>query len=240
MARLSSLASTNKGRDEIQKMLTENSDGTFTVKFPGADKPITVNKPTPAELALYNTPDSHGIWASVIEKAYGESLRGSSLRNKYKNINEDGLAQEIADKGDDYFTHADEMLTGKKPISIADMPDHLEQIHNELVRSFKEGLPASTGADSDPGLMTDIYRRLFSPEDAVKPIGNDPSGKVLDHQYAVINYDPDTRTVTLRNPYGFGIIDTPENQHRSGSDDGIFTMSLKKFAQTFSDVDLVK
>lgn len=54
------------------------------------------------------------------------------------------------------------------------------------------------------------------------------------HAYAVIGYDPATRTVTLRNPWG-------GNERAEKGDclqDGIFTMSLDEYLRTFSRMDV--
>lgn len=53
------------------------------------------------------------------------------------------------------------------------------------------------------------------------------------HAYAVVGYDPRTQTVTLRNPWGNG-----ERADRDGRNDGTFTMSLREFQVTFSDLDV--
>lgn len=53
------------------------------------------------------------------------------------------------------------------------------------------------------------------------------------HAYAVVGYDPRTQTVTLRNPWGNG-----ERADRDGRNDGTFSMSLREFQVTFSDLDV--
>lgn len=56
------------------------------------------------------------------------------------------------------------------------------------------------------------------------------------HEYSIENYDPATRTVTIRNPWGKGDPLTADGKPRDGKDDGVFTMSLDEFQRTFSDV----
>ncbi len=43
-------------------------------------------------------------------------------------------------------------------------------------------------------------------------------------------------TVTIRNPWGKGDPLNAAGKPRDGKDDGVFTMSLDEFQQTFSDV----
>jgi len=57
----------------IQDAIKDNHDGTYTVTFPGAkDFPITAKAPTYQEQGLFNHASKDGIWASVMEKAYGQ------------------------------------------------------------------------------------------------------------------------------------------------------------------------
>jgi hypothetical protein len=55
----------------IVDMITDNHNGTYSVKFPGIDKPVQVNAPTNAELACYGTGSKHGTWSTVLQMAYG-------------------------------------------------------------------------------------------------------------------------------------------------------------------------
>ena len=65
---MTALAQTNP--DAIVRMITNNDNGTYTVRFPGR-QPIQVNSPTNAELAYYGTGNSHGLWSTILQSAYG-------------------------------------------------------------------------------------------------------------------------------------------------------------------------
>jgi hypothetical protein len=69
----------------IQDMITENKDGTYTVKFPQVDRAITVRPPDPKE--GFST--SNGVWMPVLEKAYGTYLadRGPKVQVPGPNFN---------------------------------------------------------------------------------------------------------------------------------------------------------
>jgi hypothetical protein len=55
--------------DSLVRLITPNSDGTYTVAFPGK-RPVRLHAPTDGELAAYSDA-TDGIWLSLLEKAYG-------------------------------------------------------------------------------------------------------------------------------------------------------------------------
>ena len=57
----------NRDPEALSKMITDNKDGSYSVKFPDSDKTYKVTQPTQAELASY----SHNEQSAIIEKAYG-------------------------------------------------------------------------------------------------------------------------------------------------------------------------
>lgn len=72
---LSALAATAKNDPQaIADAIKDNHDGTYTVTFPGAkDTPVTVKAPTAMEMAIFNSPgNNNGVWATVMEKAFGQ------------------------------------------------------------------------------------------------------------------------------------------------------------------------
>lgn len=74
VAALTSLAKQNP--NAIKDMITTNADGTYTVKFPGIDQPITVGKPTPEEIARVHGLSEHGSWPLILQKAFGAYYGG--------------------------------------------------------------------------------------------------------------------------------------------------------------------
>src|SRR5262249_6378768 len=56
---------------ELADLIETNSDGGYTVHFPGKT-PIKVSTPTTGELAAYNVNPGDGIWLAVLLKAYGQ------------------------------------------------------------------------------------------------------------------------------------------------------------------------
>ncbi len=83
-----SLAAVAKNHPKtIFDSINDNHNGTYTVTFPGAkNEPITIKSPTQAEQGLYNHASRYGIWASVMEKAYGEYCRRHFWRRSIFNL----------------------------------------------------------------------------------------------------------------------------------------------------------
>lgn len=55
--------------DSLTRLIRPNSDGTYTVTFPGK-RSVQVRPPTDAEIATYST-STDGFWLVLLEKAYG-------------------------------------------------------------------------------------------------------------------------------------------------------------------------
>ena len=75
----------------------------------------------------------------------------------------------------------------------------------------------------------------------VASINNNPFGenkfKLPDgHVYSVLDFDPKTDKVTIRNPWGQTEAQDSKGMPLDGKDDGIFELSLEDFAKTFSTI----
>jgi hypothetical protein len=82
---LAAMASVITVRPEvILSSIKQNENETFTVTFAGAKEvPVAVPAPTSAELALYARGSAYGIWAPLMEKAYGMFIAN---RNKKPSV----------------------------------------------------------------------------------------------------------------------------------------------------------
>lgn len=175
LAALTSLAATNP--QAIKNMIRENKDGSLTVTFPGDPKhPITFERPTPGELALYNGDrKGHGRAIASLEKAYGihSELHGSDDGpTAIESSNPSPTAAADALLGTRTETTSLTVLTGLPAVAV--------KIHNAM----------KTG-----GIVT---AQMASEEMMYQNI-------VPDQPYAVIDFDPlgrDGGTVTVRNPRG--------------------------------------
>ncbi|HEY9869612.1 MAG TPA: C2 family cysteine protease, partial [Candidatus Obscuribacterales bacterium] len=210
---LAALAATAPGKEAIRAMIKDNGDGTYTVTFPGApDKPVTVTAPTDAELSRYARGSRHGTWPAVLEKAYG----------KYCNENNIDPHDGIQEGGDEKTGL--EILTGGEVDRDILLFTSKETTHQKLVEAVSDGRPVTAGIYSEVG----------------EPLGlsdgkTDNAGLPTAHLYTIQSYNPATRTLTIRNPWGKG-----EPTCGDGDNDGVFTMTLDEFYKNFSTVAYVE
>ncbi|MBY0357164.1 MAG: hypothetical protein K2W82_04110 [Candidatus Obscuribacterales bacterium] len=189
----------------IRDMIKDNKDGTYTVTFPGDPKhPVTVSKPTSAEMQLYmpiksKDEKSFGNWPYVLEKAFGEYNRQNSWSGN--NTSFEGA------NGGKLPEHVLKLMTGKTADSDS--------------RSF-------TSESTTKAKMTEALneKRAVVCFDSVNHAevmwkgDRTTDGYVNNHVYSVLKYDPsgpDGGTVTLRDTYG----SKPEQ------------ISFKKFSRNF-------
>ncbi|MBS1990739.1 MAG: hypothetical protein JSS83_09500 [Cyanobacteria bacterium SZAS LIN-3] len=202
----------------IRDMIKDNHNGTYTVTFPGApNEPITIKKPTEAELGTYNFGGKDGIWASVLEKAYGEYRRkhGHGAPTPQEGADGGGRPEPVV-----------KLLTGKDADTTIVEGAKAADVAKKLTDAFAGKPPKVVAA----GINADgnFWHRLF---------GNlDP--KTADqyyrqHEYTIVGFTPDGHgggTVEVRNPWG-GAINTPN---------GTFKIPLSVFMRNFSDVTIQK
>lgn len=190
----------------IKDMIRENKDGSFTVTFPGANKePITVSKPTEAELGLYNGGSEHGLWAAVMEKAYGKYCNNHAWIGSY-------TPQDATDGGG-RPEPVIELLTGKDA-SWKTVSDQAS-VAKDLEDAFKTG----------KAVTADIYRDPWELIGMGKAETNDKFYR--GHAYSITAFKPDGKgggIVTIRNPWG----------GEKGTTSGTIDVPLNKFMKNFS------
>lgn len=202
-----SLASLVQARpNDVLKMIKDNEDGTYTVTFPGApNEPVTVKKPTEAELGIYNAASEYGIWANVIEKAFGK------YRQEHNEKQKDSTDQRTPTDGADGGGPITEAMTilSPKPSAIEDCKG---QSDDEIFAKFKDAL-----GDSRPRMIT-----AGTPgESDTERLNN---GYVQNHAYSVVRVREDekgNKFVSVRNPWG--------GAHKDGTSE----MPLAEFRKTF-------
>ncbi len=182
LATLAAVAISNA--ELIEKMIKDNKDGTYTVTFPGAtDEPITVKQPTEAEMGLFNQPGRHGLWANVLEKAYGKYCQKSVYRRAPLNLSGGSSPTEGAFNTttiDPVLT----LLTGKSVKSKVNASE--DELRDIFTAAFKHPRTPVVCESYDAGGIT--YDKFRAPR-----------------AYTVIDFDPDSGeggTVTVRNPLG--------------------------------------
>jgi Ca2+-binding EF-hand superfamily protein len=187
---LSALASLIVVRPQlIVDIIKDNGNGTFTVTFPGAqDQPVILEAPTMAELAVFLRGSEFGIWAPILEKAYGFYV---GRTNKSSAI----IATENSNRAEENLK-CFRILTGregrweftkdffnigfgmcKRSVSETDCRNLLQNCFIEK-RALVAG--AFTGADAD----------------------GDTPVIVPGHAYSIIGWDKNKDEVEVRNPWG--------------------------------------
>lgn len=217
MSTLSSMSSTEEGRRQIQNMIRDNGDGTYTVTFPGLpNESFTVKKPTEAEQNLYarTRVQGSGYWASVIEKAYGEYVNSSVTRRTIIMPLGADQSNEAAGTGAASIIGGDartlNLLTGKESdnTSMSSLSD--TQLETLITKSKNAGTPMIMG------------RSPYLSEIITGPDANEaPPGR---HYYAIVDYDPNTKMVTVMNPWNRG----------DSKFSGKFQMPLEQLKKEFS------
>lgn len=183
VAALASLA--NAHPEKVKNMIQVNDDGTYTVKFPGASRPVTVEKPTKDEIEQVGGATKYGIWPLVIQKAYGKYCGGG----KHDLDGSDGGSafsagvKILSDKGVDYG-------------GIGYMLPLMSW--NSMAQTLKDAVSPANATDAVP-VTVSTARSPFS--------SNTADGFVRGHVYSVLEYkhnDSDVKQslVTVRNPWG--------------------------------------
>lgn len=206
MAALAGLAEA-RPRDIIS-MITENANGTFTVKFPGISKKITVSKPTDSELDKYAHRGRNGsTWVAVLEKAFAQYSKDQAW---FKD----------AERGD---IDGGFLSTGIHPITgHSTNTDTLALTWKSTTRSRIQN------ALKNKRVITASVNSLFGDKKSENQY-NLPA----QHVYTILSYDKATDTLRVRNPWGWGS-DAKNFKHSDDTNDGIFTMTIDEFYERFS------
>lgn len=202
----------------LTKALTDNGNGTYTVRFfeksHGQAKPVFVTVDGQLPLADGQAPDYASgsnpkeLWAPIFEKAYAKWKGG------YENIGEGGQA------GDALYA-----LTGTSS-------SYVEDLHHANPDATWRRMLAATAAKQPMVAGTDAQND--------QPIKYEAQGLVDDHAYTVLSAQEEhgERTVTLRNPWGQ--TGFKGDLHPHDADDGVFTMKFDDFQKLYGDLYLMK
>lgn len=251
---LSSWANTPDGKKSIHEMIKpagKDKDGNdqYTVTFHDPKNPsktidVTVSKPTDSELINYAKGTENGSWAATIEKAYG---KWRTNHDEYGNVIaktvDDGKPPQLGAGGHSSAQNAITLLTGKKAenVDINSFGQSLSGLDKDLTKAFTGNKPVMTAAIEGPGegaMKKPWYAKwLLQPAGGLDGDKSATSGLMAGHEYSVLNYDPKTQQVTMRNPYGYN---EASKNPAMNSKDGTFKMPLKDFQQNFSHYTLAK
>lgn len=191
----------------IKDMIKDNNDGTYTVKFPGAPKPITVKAPSDGEIGMYATSGKDGMWLTLLEKAYAQLRNASSSKsdNPHNAID-----------GGDFQDASIKLLTGHKVNTDSLTLNSRDTTRKRLMSAL----------NPEDGIKRVVTASTFADGDSDKNLASN-------HVYTILSYDPKTDTVKVRNPWGAGN-DAKGLKNKDLNDDGTFTMTIGELDDHFS------
>jgi hypothetical protein len=202
----------------IAQAIADNHDGTYTVTFAGAkDERITVTAPTEAEIGLYNGGIKDGLWAGVMEKAYGQFR----INQDPPWVNRPGVPEEGADGGG-YPEDVLPLLTGHQVEKVQVQGD--EQSEQKLTERLARAFQSPNKKAVTASILGDASADTREP-------GKTPDGLYERHAYTVTGIKltgPNDGTVTIRNPAG-GL---------DGTVYGTMTIPLEMFMRNFNYVTI--
>jgi hypothetical protein len=208
---LAAVADVAKGHpDVIKNMITDNHDGTFTVRFPDG-RSADVQAPTDAECIMYSTSGRDGLWLTVVEKAYGAVCNHSGFHAIFPCAEPFDAAD-----GGGHLSEGITAMTGH-----ATDTDSLGIAREETTR---RKLSAAAAEGRIASLATTSYGS-----------GN-IQGLPRQHAYTVLGYDARTDTVTIRNPWGCQELVDAQGKPLDGVDDGVFRVPLKDLNKYFAQI----
>lgn len=164
----------------VKDMITINDDGTYDVKFPGADEAVTVNKDDINPAYAEAGPD--GLWLAILERAYAQYDNENSVI--YENDDPyDSIEGGRTHTGINIMTGHD---TDGDVLSVTTLSTTREKLMAALPPGEKGRLVSVGTRNNIPWVENSKY----------------DNGIVHGHAYAVIAFDPETDMVTIRNPHG--------------------------------------
>ena len=260
LAGISSMARGERGKKTIYQAIHQNENGTFTVKFPGiATEPITVEALTPEEKHYYSRAvgargESYGQWLPILEKAYGtyriahQGLWKANLRYLKHVILDfkfssrpalagfgasygaiDDLGAQVLGGGDTLSIETSsfelgEFGLGKGYVTLRQLQSWFDrvraekEIQEEQHKALCDAMTRGSIAVASTEISGEAARYHLFPG----------------HAYGVLNYEPISRMITLKDPLCADIWERDSNKARDGVDDGFFKISLADFNVLFS------
>ena len=190
----------------VKEMVVPEPDGTYTVTFPNGQS-TNVTAPTLAEMATYGNSGQDGMWVTLFERAAG------NIRDEDADPPEEALGWgSVAGRaGTDLFSG-----DGSSNVDMLSLTE-TDTTRERMESAMSEGRVVIAGIANDP-------------------LSDNREGLPDAHAYSVLGYDPQTDTVTLRNPHGHGERRGPDGPTVDGVDDGVFTLTMDEFNALFSTV----
>lgn len=262
LATLASFARTPEHCAAIRAMFKENSDGSYTVTFPGDSvSPVTVSPITGRERRIYSRAidfagKDAGLWLPVLEKAYGAyRMNHQDLREQIQRTIKHGLldgrwsaAPELPGYACTFSCKDDlpsKLLTGHGQVEMLETfsmqvgPFGIGKsyVSWRQVRSWwGRGAVFNEFIEEDHKYLVEAMKRnaIVVASTEIQADGRE-YGLRSSHAYAVMGYNPEKRILVVKDPYANGdFLDLATRRARDGRNDGVFPITLGEFNLFFS------
>jgi hypothetical protein len=195
----------------VKAMFTQNDNGSITVSF-GDGHSIKIAHLTDADIAIWSSAGTNGLWLTVLEKAYRRILLRTQRPNRQDN-------SDIYEKFNS--AHTIEILDGHQTRKV--------ELHN-----IRPGTPQLAALRKDLNAAQREHRLVK----AGTPAGKKTPGITPGHAYAILGYDKETDLVRVWNPHGNNF--TPKGpdglQNGYTTKSGQFDIPLRDLLHIFRDV----
>ncbi|HEY9867984.1 MAG TPA: C2 family cysteine protease [Candidatus Obscuribacterales bacterium] len=128
------------------------------------------------------------------------------------------------------------------PQEAADGGDTIDKGIEILTPHKADQTKISDFSEDEVGRMLEDYLDRGSP--VVVSVFDNPEGArggdlPTGHAYSVVDYDPASGQVTIRNPWGTGELKDENGEALDGKNDGVFTVSLEEFYERFEHISVI-
>jgi hypothetical protein len=197
----------------VKAMFSQNENGSTTVSF-GNGQSIKITRLTDADIAIWSSAGTNGLWLTILEKAYRRMLMKTLHPNQQDRSG-------IYDK-----------FNSSRTIEILDG----YETHNIVLKGIQPSSPRFSNLRHDLIAASNERRLIKTATPAVeKTPGINPN-----HAYAILSYNRETDLVHVWNPHGNNF--TPKGsdgpQYGYTTKRGEFDIPLKDLIQIYSDVTL--
>ena len=197
----------------VKAMFTQNDNASTTVSF-GDGRRIKIVRLTDADIAIWSSAGTNGLWLTVLEKAYRRILTATEHPDRQDRPN-------IYDK-----------FGSARTIEILDG----HQTRRVQLRRIRPGSPQLAALRKDLNAAQREHRLVQA--------GTPPGTKKItpgitgEHAYAILGYSKETDLVNVWNPHGNNFIPKGPDGLQNGyiTKAGQFDIPLRDFLQIFNDV----
>jgi len=198
---------------DIKAMFQQNHDRSFVVTF-GNGSVVRIAHLTDADIAMWSSAGTNGLWLTVLEKAYRKSLVQTKGQGSIYDKFGSGHTVEILSGHSIRKVELKEFKAGS--LKLVSLRTALENARNERLL-MKTGTPGEGSGNA---------KRL-------------PPHVPHDHAFAILGFDGKTDLVQVWNPGGNHFTPKgPDGLHNGyTTKDGVFFVPLKEFVEIFDVVN---